>query len=397
MISPMSGLLQNRPRRARSPVSRRKGLSRVASALAALALCLTIGPEVAAAPCPEPASSGAGLPRMSGIDQIAQEALSGAPLAGVSIAVMRGADIIHAAGYGQASIELGASAGPDTVYRIGSLTKQFTAAAVLRLAELGALKLEDDIRTYIPAFDTRGRTITIRQLLDHTSGIASLSAIGPAMRHPELDVTREQVLGWISAAPFDFEPGERYQYNNSGYWLLGLLIERLTGETYGAAILRLLADPLCLTSTRYDASADIIPHRASGYVYRDGGFSNAPPNSPTRPYAAGALLSSVLDLVAWQHALFSDRVLSQTSVSLMSTPSRLGNGRPTAYGMGLAISTFNGRRRIAHPGSIVGFSSFLSHYPETDITIAVLSNTTGVDLRALLEEPIAQLLMAPAR
>lgn len=395
MISPMSGLLLNQPGRAGS--SRRKGLSRIAGALAGLALCLAIGPEVAAAPCPEPAASVAGLPRMSGIDQIAQQALSGAPLAGLSIAVMRGSDIIHAAGYGQASIELGAAAGPDTVYRVGSLTKQFTAAAVLRLAELGALRLEDDIRTYIPAFDARGRTITIRQLLDHTSGIRSLSAIGPAMLNPELDVTREQVLGWLSAAPFDFEPGERYRYNNSGYWLLGLLIETLTGETYGAAIRRLLTEPLCLASTRYDVSADIIPHRASGYVYRNGGFSNAPPNSPTRPYAAGALLSSVLDLVAWQHALFGDRVLSASSVSLMTTPSRLDNGQPTAYGMGLSVSTFNGRRRIAHPGGIVGFSSFLSHYPETDITIAVLSNTMGVELRALLEEPIAELLMAPAR
>lgn len=331
-------------------------------------------------------------PRMTEIDRIAEEALARVPMTGMSIAVLRGSKLIHAAGYGKANLELDVPATPQTVYRLASVTKQFTAAAILRHAERGDLKLDDDLRKYLPDFDTGGRLITIRQLLDHTSGIRDLTTIDTVMANRSLDVTHQQVFAALSRAPFDFEPGERYRYNNSGYWLLGAVIEKLSGEPYDTAIERNLLVPLCLQATRYDVPSEIVANRASGYARDSSGFLNAQPNSPTRPYASGALISTVLDLVAWQRALFGGKVLSEDSFKLMTTRGRLKNGQPTSYGLGLAITQFQGRVKIAHPGGIIGFSSFLSHYPDEQLSIVVLTNTMGVELRSEVEEPIAAVL-----
>ena len=336
-------------------------------------------------------------PRMAEVDRIAEQALSKGPMSGMSIAVLRGSKLIHAAGYGQANLELGVPATPQTVYRIGSVTKQFTAAAILRHVERGELKLDDDIRKYLPDFDTQGRVVTVRHLLDHTSGIRNMTTIGPAMANRALDVTRAQVFSWLSEAPFDFEPGEKYLYNNSGYWLLGAIIEKLAGEPYDTVIERNLLAPLCLQSTRYDVPSELVPGRASGYTRGSAGFLNAEPNSPTRPYASGALISTVLDLAAWERALFGDKVLGAESLKLMTTRGRLNNGQPTAYGMGLAVTQFQGRQKIAHPGGIIGFSSFMAFYPEEQLSIVVLANTMGVELRPEVEEPIASLLFGSPR
>lgn len=331
-------------------------------------------------------------PRITEIDRIAEQALARAPMSGMSIAVLRGSKLIHAAGYGKADLELDVPATPRTVYRIGSVTKQFTAAAILRHAERGDLKLDDDLRKYLPDFDTGGRVITIRQLLDHTSGIRDLTTIESVMANRSLDVTRQQVFTALSRVPFDFEPGERYRYNNSGYWLLGAVIEKLSGESYDTAIERDLLVPLCLQATRYDVPREIVANRANGYERDTSGFLNAQPNSPTRPYASGALISTVLDLAAWQRALFGGKVLDEESFRLMTARGRLKDGQATSYGLGLAITQFQGRRKIAHPGGIIGFSSFLSHYPDEQLSIVVLTNTMGVELRSEVEERIAALL-----
>lgn len=382
------------PRSARLSPARRPPLARWLQVVALLATLICCS-AARAAECP-PAAEQPPWPRLAEIDRVAEEALARVPMSGLSIAVLRDDKLVHAAGYGRASLELDVPATPQTVYRIGSVTKQFTAAAILRHAERGELRLDDDFRKYLPEYDTGGRAITIRQLLDHTSGIRNMTTIEPLMANRAMDVTRDQVFGWLSAAPFDFEPGERYLYNNSGYWLLGAVIEKLSGEPYDTAIERLLLEPLCLQSTRYDVPAEIVPNRAAGYVRDAGRFRNAGPNSPTRPYASGALLSTVLDLAVWQRALFGGKVLSAESLRLMSTPGRLNDGKPTSYGLGVALTQFRGHRKIAHPGGIVGHSSFLAYYPEERIVIAVLTNTMGVELRPEVEERIAGLLL-PAR
>ena len=355
-------------------------------------LFLATASMVHAEQCPS-VTDAASWPRIAEIDRIAEEALARVPMAGMSIAVLRDSKLVHAAGYGKASLDPDVPATPQTVYRIGSVTKQFTAAAILRHVERGELALGDDLRKYLPDYDTGGRVITIRQLLDHTSGIRDMVTIGPLMAERARDVTRAEVFGWLSSSAFDFEPGEKYRYNNSGYWLLGAVIERLAGEPYATAIERGLLEPLCLQSTRYDVPSEIVPLRAGGYIRGAGAFKIAPPNSPTRPYASGALISSVLDLVAWQQALFGGKVLSAGSLQAMTTPGRLADGRPTSYGLGVAVSQFRGHRKIAHPGGIVGFSSFLAHYPDEKLVVAVLTNTQGVELRPEVEERIASLLL----
>jgi CubicO group peptidase (beta-lactamase class C family) len=336
-------------------------------------------------------------PRIEGIDQLANATLTRKPLAGVSVAVMREGKLIHAAGYGFADLEQAVPATPLTVYRIASVTKQFTAALVLRLAERGEIDLDADIRKYLPDFDTGGRKVTVTQLLNHTSGIADLTRIPAAMAQRCLDLSVPEVFAYISKEPFDFEPGEQFRYNNSGFWLLGVIIERVTGKPYSQAIRELLLGPLGLDRTRYDEPARIIARRARGYALVGKELQNSECNSPTRPYASGALLSTVMDLLDWQQGLFSGKAVGAALQQRMITRGRLNSGAPIPYGFGLALSEFRGAQRIAHPGGIVGFSAFLSHYPEQDLTIAVIANTMGVELRTELEEPIAALLLTPDR
>ena len=358
-------------------------------------VAVAIGPSLLGSS--SPAAEARSYPRVEDIDRLANAALVRKPLAGVSVAVMRNGKLIHAAGYGYADVEQAVPATPLTVYRIASVTKQFTAALVLRLAERGQIDLDADIRKYLPDFDTGGRAVTVTQLLSHTSGIADLTRIPAAMAQRCLDISVREVFAYISKEPFDFEPGESFRYNNSGFWLLGVIIERVTGKPYSQSIRELLLEPLGLDRTRYDEPARIVAGRARGYAVVGKELQNSECNSPTRPYASGALLSTVTDLLDWQHALFSGKVVDAALLQRMITRGTLDSGAPVPYGFGLALSEFGGARRIAHAGGIVGFSAFLSHYPEHALTIAVISNTMGVELRTELEEPIAALLLTPAR
>jgi len=335
-----------------------------------------------------------GYESLAPIDAIAQRALEETPLAGLSIAVAKGSEIIHAKGYGYADLEHQIPATPETVYRIGSVTKQFTAAAILKLVEAEKLHLNDDLREYVPDFPTADRIVTIRQLLNHTSGIRSVDKIQVAMANRCLDVTREQLIGWISSEPFDFAPGEDWMYNNSGYWLLGLVIENLTKDSYGESLRKELFEPIGLERTSYDSYERIIANRARGYAFEEGEFVHHEYNSPTRTYAAGALLSTVLDLVKWQHALFLAKVVGSDHLRLMTTPGQLSNGKTFPYGFGFQIAEFQGHRRISHAGQQMGYRAFLSHYPDEGISIAVLINTDGHSANVRIEEEIAEVLFS---
>lgn len=330
------------------------------------------------------------------VDAIAVRALEDVPLVGLSVAIARGGEIIHAKGYGYANLEHKVPATPETVYRIGSVGKQFTAAAILQLVEQGKLSLDDDLHEFLPDYPTGGRRVTIRQLLNHTSGIHSVTSIKRAMANRCLAVTQEQMIGWMSEAPFDFEPGERYLYNNSGFWLLGVIIEQVSGRSYPDYVQAKLFEPLGLRGTYYDSDPRVIPNRAQGYTLDEGRLLNAEPNSPTRPYAAGAIISTVLDLIEWQQALLSGRVVSPASVETMTTPGRLNSGEAFPYGLALGLAEFEGHRKIGHGGGIIGFRTALSHYPDDELIIALITNTNGRDVPPPkgLEEEIARALFA---
>jgi len=322
-------------------------------------------------------------------DSMAAAALAQPVTPGVSVAVARSGEIVFARGYGHADVELDVPASPRTVYRIGSITKQFTAALVMRLVEAGRLSLDDPLSRFLPDFP-RGGEVTVRHLLNHTSGIKSYTGLDEAnwatiFRH---DLTHDELIDLFDELPFDFEPGAEYRYNNSAYYLLGVVLERAAGEPYAEQVEGLAGD-LGLDRTEYCGNAEIIRGRAEGYRYEDGALRNAAFLSMEVPGAAGALCSTVLDLVRWTHLLTTGRVVEPSSFEEMTTPAVLTTGDTTAYGYGLGLGELEGHRKISHGGGINGFTSAMAHYPDRDLTIAVLTNAEGGQ-PARIEEALAR-------
>jgi D-alanyl-D-alanine carboxypeptidase len=349
-----------------------KATRRAVLSLPALAApALLAGPAAAAQP-----AQTASWPRSDDLDAACRLALRSAQLAGLSIAVRKDGSLVHAAGYGHANIELAAPATPETVYRIGSITKQFTAVLALLMAEQGRLDLDAAIGRYLPELQ-HAKDPTIRQLLSHTAGLASFDpdVMPDAFHDRASDLSKARMLAFIDGAPRDFPAGEKFSYSNSGCLLVGLALERITGVGYEQLIARDVLEPAGLKRTRYDVTSEMVPGRAAGYVSRSGDISNAAWNSPSRPYASGALLSSALDLIAWHTRLYEGDLLRPAALRDMTTPARLSTGAEVPYGLGVRILTGFGRRRIAHGGLIVGFTGLLARYPSDRLDIAILTNT----------------------
>ena len=310
------------------------------------------------------------------IDSLAAAALRNGPVAGLSIAVVKGRDTVVMKGYGFADLENDVPATPQTVYRIGSITKQFTSAAVMQLVERGKIGLDDEITRYFPGFPTHGQRILVRHLLNHTSGIPSYTDIGERWgRLMTLPLPHDSLLALVRDDSLLFAPGAGFYYNNTGYYMLGMLLERVTGTPYGEYMKRQLFDPLGLTSTRYCDTAPLIKHRAQGYGNDRGTLVNAPYLDMGQPFAAGALCSTVGDLVRWEAALFGGKVVSASSLTQMTTPAKLTSDRPMRYGYGLAPDTVDGHRVVGHGGGINGFISHAEYYPDDSLTVVVLANT----------------------
>ena len=269
------------------------------------------------------------------IDSLVEAELRDGPTVGMSVAVYRRGELLHAKGYGFADLEQRVPASVETVYRLGSVTKQFTAAAVLQLAEQGKISLDEDFTRYLPDFSTGGRRVSVTQLLNHTSGIKSYTSLGEAVSRDSfrVDLPPARLLALIRSQPFDFEPGTSWLYNNSGFYLLGQIIERVSGESYADYLRHHLFEPLGLESTSYCDERAVVRHRAKGYDRAEHGFRNTTPISMSIPYAAGSLCSTVLDLVAWRRALANGRVISRASYQRMIAPTLLAGGwRTTASG-----------------------------------------------------------------
>jgi CubicO group peptidase (beta-lactamase class C family) len=336
-------------------------------------------------------------PRLAAaVDRVAAEALAAGEVAGFAVAVVENGRVRLARGYGFADLEQRTPVRADTVFRIGSVTKEFTAAAILLLAERGRLSLDDRLVKYFPEFP-RADEVTIRQLLNHTSGISNYTAAAqffPAVA--PRDYTAADFVKVIAAADplYDFTPGTSWSYSNSGYFLLGGVIERVSGQSYSAFLEANFFRPLGLRATKPDDLAEIVPGRAEGYDKdpdRPGAFRNASHLSMSVAAAAGAMRSTVGDLARWHEALLGGRVLKPESLALMTAPGRLADGRlasaarpptpdggpPSDYGLGIATSLREGRRGIGHGGSINGFNSALQTFPDARTTIVLLTNTGG--------------------
>jgi CubicO group peptidase (beta-lactamase class C family) len=247
------------------------------------------------------------------------------------------------------------------------------------LEQEGKLSLQDDITLFLPGYPTGGKPITVEHLLTHTSGIKSYTALPGWMERLREDVEPAEVVAPFQDEPMDFEPGSAWLYNNSGFFLLGLIIEKVSGKGYAEFLEEKIFAPLGMLQTSYDDPGQIIPRRARGYHRDESGFVNAPYISMAWPFSAGSLLSSVEDLVKWDRALYGEKILPQAALERMWTPYILSGGEATEYGYGWGIGEVAGKRVIQHGGGIHGFSSFALRIPEERLFIAVLSNNPEND------------------
>lgn len=308
------------------------------------------------------------------IDSIVRAGLA-SNIAGIQVAVVKGRDTLLMKGYGHANLELGVPLNADHVLRIGSLAKQFTAAAIMQLVEQGKVSLDDPLTKYIANIPPGWSGVKVRHLLSHTSGTQSFTEL-PIRRQVDLmAVPRDSMVQLMARAPMMFEPGTGFYYNNGGYFLLGMVLERASGHAYADHVAQMVA-PIGLTQTRHCDVAPLIAGRAAGYNRKaEGGYTNAPYLDMNTPFAGGDLCSTARDLVKWSNALASGRVVKPATYQLMTTPVRYGSIRQGSYGMGLMADSVDGHLVISHTGSVHGFSAMLLHLPADSLTVAVLANT----------------------
>lgn len=312
-------------------------------------------------------------------DALAAEALSQTGAVGLSVAVARDGEVILSKGYGLAEVEHDVEADENTIFRIGSITKQFTAAAIMRLVEQGKLDLDDPVTKHVPGYNTQGREITVRHLLTHTSGIKNYTELRRVMvDEPEREFTHEEMLGMVQNEPLAFEPGTKFAYCNTGYYLLGMIIEKVSGKDYCAYLQDEFFGPLGLTDTRCDSNTEIIKDRAQGYTVDGGRLVHDRGLATGTTFAAGGLIASARDLVVWADALAAGKVVSAASYELMSTPHTLTGGGAIEYGFGHFIDSLDGHTRVGHGGDIFGFNSMLARFPDDGVTVAVISNSLPI-------------------
>ena len=294
---------------------------------------------------------------------------------GAAIIVRKDGQTVFRKGYGTADLELGVPIEPDMVFRLGSITKQFTAVSILMLAQEGKLGLQDEITKFLPDYPTQGKRITVEHLLTHTSGIQSYTDMPEWLPLWRKDFTVKELVDFFKDKPMQFEPGHSWAYSNSGYILLGAIIEKVSGKTYEEFVTEKIFKPLGMKGSTYGSTERIIPRRIPGYQAGKGGFVNAPYLSMTQPYAAGSLLSTVDDLAVWSDAVFAGKLVRKEWLDKAFTPYALANGESTGYGYGWLVGDFAGHRSIEHGGGINGFSTYEMTLPEDRIFVAILTNS----------------------
>jgi CubicO group peptidase (beta-lactamase class C family) len=292
----------------------------------------------------------------------------------VAIVVKDGRPVFRRA-YGLADLEFGILLEPDMVFRIGSVTKQFTAAAILQLVDAGKLAFDDDVSQYVDGYAGNTR-VTVEHLLTHTSGIPNYTDLQEWSRHIREELTPRQIVDIIKVEPLEFAPGTQFKYSNSGYLLLGLIIEKVSGRPY-AEYIRQMVLPLGMRQTRYDDPSRVIPRRARGYEWESDEWRNAPYIGMSQPFSAGALVSTVDDLALWNTAIERGRLLSDSSRTRWFAPFRLASGRTTGYALGWTVTTHEGLAVAEHGGGIHGFASGVLRIPSERVYVAVLSNNAA--------------------
>ncbi len=300
-------------------------------------------------------------------EQIIQHYVSNHQFMG-SVLVAKGNETLLDKGYGSADLEWNIPNSPAGKFRLGSITKQFTAACILLLEERGKLKVQDPVKKYVPDAPPSWDRITVYNLLTHTSGVPNFTNF-PDYRNSEATATTpQQLLDRFKGKPLDFEPGTKWSYSNSGYVLLGYIIEKVSGESYQLFLQENVFNPLGMKDSGYDSNSAVIPYRVSGYSHGPDGIENAGYINMTVPFSAGGLYSTTEDMLRWHRGLFGGKLLSAASLQKMTTPFK------NDYAMGLMVETRNGRRVISHGGGIEGFNTAASYWPDEKLSVIALAN-----------------------
>jgi CubicO group peptidase (beta-lactamase class C family) len=314
---------------------------------------------------------------VAAIDSLVSANLKDGRAAGMSVGVVRGNDTLVLKGYGKADLELDVPTPPGAVYEIGSVTKQFTAAALLLLVEEGKVSLDDDITKHLPDYPTAGNKIPVRRLLDHTSGIKGYTELPKFQQIMTRKLPKDSLVVMFKNEPFDFPTGRGLVYNNSAYFLAGLIIEKLSGMSYGEFVQKRLFEPLGMSASHYCNERKIVKNRAHGYDVSPAGLMLKGYIDHTYPYSAGSLCSTAGDLVAWLRGLHGGKVLPERAYRSLITPDTLDDGGKVRYAKGLGIYTVGGHRAIEHGGGINGYLSSTIWLPDERMAVVVLANTAG--------------------
>jgi CubicO group peptidase (beta-lactamase class C family) len=301
---------------------------------------------------------------------------------GLVAAVVKGNDTLLMKAYGRADVEWDVPMSVDAMFEVGSIAKQFTAAAILQLRDAGKLSLDDEISTWLPELGTSGNAVTLRRLLSHTSGIFHFGDT------PEWEVNffrpgfpRDSAYRLIKLDPLQFPTGEAQAYNNAGFWLLGLVVEQASGMTCEDYVSQRTFEPLGMTRSMYCNSSANVPRGAHGYGMQNGVIRRAPMVAYTWVFAPGAICSTAGDLATWLKALHGGKVLSPESYAEMTTPATLADGTTLQYGLGIKVGEdYRGLRYVGHGGTAPGFRADATWYPEAQMAVVVLMNTSPTSL-----------------
>ncbi|GAB3992146.1 serine hydrolase domain-containing protein [Spirosoma daeguense] len=324
------------------------------------------------------------------VDAIVQKHIQGKHIPGVSIAVVQKGNVVLAKGYGIANLELNIAASPQSVYAIASVSKHLIASGIMILAQEGKLKLDDDIHKYYPTAPSTWNGITLRHLLSHTSGLIRES--------PAFDATEVKPDSVIVEAAFPlplvFPVGSKWQYCNVGYFALADIIRKVSGQSWPSFMKQRIFTPLGMNATRTTTLTEVVPNRVDGYRWEKDHYHRAVAYRALRP--SGAFLSTVQDLAKWDAALNTDKILTEASKKQMWTPISLTNGTTYPYGFGWRIDSVQGVLRVQHTGSLPGFRSAYARFPQSGISVIVLTNGEGDEPLQMAQE-IATLYLRPSR
>ena len=326
--------------------------------------------------------------RADEVDKYVRAQLAERHIPGAAVAVVKNGKVVKMEGYGFASLEFNAPVTTETVFEIGSVSKQITAAAVMLLVEDGKINLDDKISKYLPNAPETWKNVSVRNLLTHTSGVKSYTSLGGfelSKRYKVNDFIKE-----LSPQPLDFEPGSAYKYSNSGYSLLGYIIEAASGKNYWDFLQSRIFNPLKMNLTANRDPQFIIKNRAVGYEWEDGKLVGRDYNL-TDLFSAGAIVSTISDMAKWDIALRDETLLKNSSKAQIWKPFTLNDGKENPYGFGWNVGEFRGQKLLSHGGQTAGFAANISRYTDSDLDVIVLTNSGTQGLGSLIARGIAKI------